>query len=748
MSLRSCWLMVSLILLIPAATPWAPTATVDGLAPTIAKPSPTITATATSITSGTPTTTVTPKPVATLNKQVETPVPSIQPTSKVTLTPTPTATPSATGLPTGTATPTSTGQPTTSATATSTAQPTASVTSTPTATITATATAIKPPTTTPSPLPGTLSNDDIGSAFRIDAFPFSASQDTTKASVATDDPDMGSGTRINSNTVWFMFVAPSSGGVRANTSGSDYDTVIAAFTGQRGSLSLIASNDDISFGIMQSQIAFNVQAGISYYLEVAQYGGTSKGGLLYLSVELGDAILPTQTAVPTATSVPSATATTQPGGNSAPPSNDDFDSAISIDSLPFTSNLDSTGAQVAQDDPNMGVGYGSNSHTVWYRYIASSSGRLQADTFGSDYDTVLAAFTGVRGQLSIIATNDDAPSNAPQSLITFDTQPGVTYHLEVAQYGNGDGGQLRFNVGWVDSVGASTPTIVPLTAQPTPYTMGIQPSTPPSIPPGLLHPKPLIKDERYFKETGYRINLDPFWDYFQKRGGVQTFGYPISWEFPLLGFRVQFYQRGILQLMPDRSVATMNLLDDGLMPYTRINFSTFPGPDRELHQEAPLPSDPDYADKAISFLLATVPDYWEGMEVSFLKSYLNTVRNEDAFPFGEGDPSLIPLLNLELWGLPTSLPARDPNNHSFVYQRFQRGILMYDDITGNTQGLLLADYLKSLITGEGLPYDLEIQARRSRFYRQYDRSKPGSLARPTELLNTNLQGAFEPSNQP
>ncbi|MCL4370493.1 MAG: hypothetical protein M1380_06250, partial [Chloroflexi bacterium] len=40
-------------------------------------------------------------------------------------------------------------------------------------------------------------------------------------------------------------------------------------------------------------------------------------------------------------------------------------------------------------------------------------------------------------------------------------------------------------------------------------------------------------DERFFKETGFRIGKDSFWDYFNRRGGVRTFGYPVSREFPL-----------------------------------------------------------------------------------------------------------------------------------------------------------------------------------------------------------------------
>jgi hypothetical protein len=259
------------------------------------------------------------------------------------------------------------------------------------------------------------------------------------------------------------------------------------------------------------------------------------------------------------------------------------------------------------------------------------------------------------------------------------------------------------------------------------------------------------EDPRYFRETGFRVGTDAFWDYFRKRGGVGSFGYPISRPFLLEGFPVQLFQRALLQLMPDGGVATMNLLEEGLLPYTRINSSSFPPPDEGLIAAAPRPSDPGYAERAVAFVQANVPDQWGGLPVGFRGGFFSRVRLEDAFPGGGGDPALLPLLNLEMWGLPTSRPARDPANHNFVYQRFQRGIMHYDVATGATEGLLLGDYLKSLMTGVDLPPDLEAEAAGSRFYRQYEPGRPGHLARGWELPATGLAGAFEmdvPLEQP
>ncbi len=70
---------------------------------------------------------------------------------------------------------------------------------------------------------------------------------------------------------------------------------------------------------------------------------------------------------------------------------------------------------------------------------------------------------------------------------------------------------------------------------------------------------------------------------------------------------------------------------------------------------------------------------------------------------------------LELWGFPTSQPARDPNNHNFIYQRFQRGILHYDATSGVTRGILLGDAFKSVLTGQNLPTDTAQELRHSPF---------------------------------
>lgn len=186
------------------------------------------------------------------------------------------------------------------------------------------------------------------------------------------------------------------------------------------------------------------------------------------------------------------------------------------------------------------------------------------------------------------------------------------------------------------------------------------------------------RDPRFFDQTGYRIDRDDFWDFFQKRGGVRAFGYPVSREFTFFGCQTQFFQRLAMQECGNQGVGTLNILEEGLLPYNRFHGSTVPMPDPALITAAPLSSDPAFAAKAINFVRENAPEVVDGESVKFFSAFQNTVSLNDAFPQGSGDPALLPLLNLQLWGLPTSKPAYDPTNHDFIYLRFQRGVMHCD----------------------------------------------------------------------
>jgi len=123
-----------------------------------------------------------------------------------------------------------------------------------------------------------------------------------------------------------------------------------------------------------------------------------------------------------------------------PPANDDFDDAIAFTAVPFSTTADTTEATRADDDPECVF---EDGFTVWYTLTLASSTEVVLDTFGSDYDTTLSAFTGTRGNLDLVTCNDDFGSL--QSRISFTAAAGVTYHLMAASFPETPGGNLVLN---------------------------------------------------------------------------------------------------------------------------------------------------------------------------------------------------------------------------------------------------------------------------------------------------------------
>ncbi len=259
----------------------------------------------------------------------------------------------------------------------------------------------------------------------------------------------------------------------------------------------------------------------------------------------------------------------------------------------------------------------------------------------------------------------------------------------------------------------------------------------------LLLPTTLrAQDARFFPQTGYRVEDDLIWEYFQARGGVDTFGYPVSNTFRFRGLPVQLFQRHIVQVVGD-TARPVNLLDPDLMPLTLLNGSTFPAYDSAVAMAAPAPDAPDYGEAVARFLDARVPNTWQSEPVGFRDYFLSAAP--------DAPPGLDTLVALEVWGFPTSAPMRDPSNDNFVYQRFQRGIMHFDASTGVTRGILLGDAFKSLLSGENLPADQENDLAASPFLRLYAPDQPNGLARtdetvqpPITLQNTDLSDAFTP----
>ncbi len=386
--------------------------------------------------------------------------------------------------------------------------------------------------------------------------------------------------------------------------------------------------------------------------------------------------------------------------------------------VPGSYTIAVSGGTVAAATVPFTVGAPSQGSLLWGTVYFDSNNNRQIDSADSARAMVGVTITG------------PAPESPTRTAITDAKGRYMIYPLGPGSYTMVAAGQL-FNADFAGS---------------TPATVGEGQAVRADI---LMRPAPVsAAPGHYFPETGFAVD-DAFWDYFSHRGGIRALGFPISRGFLFQGYQTQFFQRVVLQNVPGQGIQRLNLLDPGLMPYTRINGSQFPGVDPSVKAATPPASGPDYADQVIAFVRQHAPNTLSGATVGFFDAFMGTVTVQDAFPEEGGHEELLPLLNLELWGTPTSNPTPDPTNSSFVYLRFQRGILHFqgNDALGNpiTEGILLGDWFKSLITGQNLPADLEQQARadNSPFLRQYDSSKPAWLVDPARLPDTDLTFAFE-----
>ncbi|WP_333830182.1 S8 family serine peptidase [Pararhodobacter sp.] len=130
-------------------------------------------------------------------------------------------------------------------------------------------------------------------------------------------------------------------------------------------------------------------------------------------------------------------------GGGTRPVNDDFANAIILtDTGRFTGS--NVGATAEPGEP-LHAGIPGARNSVWWRGTTAVSGLATIDTFGSNFDTVLAVYTGsVVNGLTPVAANDD--SGGLQSRVQFNAQAGVVYSIAVAGYAATDSGNIVLNV--------------------------------------------------------------------------------------------------------------------------------------------------------------------------------------------------------------------------------------------------------------------------------------------------------------
>jgi photosystem II stability/assembly factor-like uncharacterized protein len=282
--------------------------------------------------------------------------------------------------------------------------------------------ASQPFTVTAPPPP----NDNFANAISVTGNQFTDSQNNVSASVEAADPmpscvaglpALADGGRARS--IWYRFTAPANASVTANTSGSAYDTILTVVTGSPGAFTQVACDDDGVAAGGASRVTFTASAGVTYFFMVSAFVGD--GGTTVFTASIA-----------------------------TPPPNDNFAARTVVGTIPFSDAVNNAAATTENLDPAPscvagvpGLVNNGRSRSIWYRYTASGSGLIDADTRGSDYDTILSAFTGTPGAFTQVACNDD--SIGLQSSITFDVSGGTAVYFMVTAF-DGTGGTSGFAV--------------------------------------------------------------------------------------------------------------------------------------------------------------------------------------------------------------------------------------------------------------------------------------------------------------
>ena len=121
------------------------------------------------------------------------------------------------------------------------------------------------------------SNDNFANATRISGTSGSVNGSTVGATRQSGEP-LPLWKSAATNTIWWVWTAPSSGRATFSTANTTFDTVMGVYTGSYlSSLSTVAQDDDGGAN-RTSVCAFDASAGTTYYIAVSGYG-SSQGSI-------------------------------------------------------------------------------------------------------------------------------------------------------------------------------------------------------------------------------------------------------------------------------------------------------------------------------------------------------------------------------------------------------------------------------------------------------------------------------------
>jgi len=251
-------------------------------------------------------------------------------------------------------------------------------------------------------------NDMFGNAVSIPGLGGTVLGTNINATSQSQEPDLcGVG---GGKTVWWRWTAPQNQITTISTLGSDFDTVLAVYTGNAvNALTSVTCNDEVPGGFHTSEVIFQSVAGTTYRIAVDGYFGEE--GTISLTL-----------------------------AGTPPATNDDFAKRTPITGVNRTIRSSNFGATVEAPEPfHCGDPGGAS---VWWTWTAPSNVAVSISTAGSTYDTILAVYTGASyAALSPLVCNDDRIPEAFPSVVTsevsFNAVAGLAYQIAVEGVGDG-----------------------------------------------------------------------------------------------------------------------------------------------------------------------------------------------------------------------------------------------------------------------------------------------------------------------
>lgn len=245
---------------------------------------------------------------------------------------------------------------------------------------------------TVSPASAAVSNDMFANAKVAGTLPYSDSLNNLEATEESFEDGC-----VN-HSVWYRYNATAATTLRVDTNGSNFDTAFAVYEGATRNV-VTGCVDELSTSGGE-QRAFVVAAGKTYYVRVGS-GGAATGSLVFhLRAHV--------------------------------PAHDYRQFAKSIGSLPFSDSLNNAEA-TKESGENACVG-----HSVWYRYVASTTTTLRVDTVGSNFDTAFVVYEGPAANTDVTGCVDDGSSAGGEQRALIVTS-GRTYFIRVGSAANGTG---------------------------------------------------------------------------------------------------------------------------------------------------------------------------------------------------------------------------------------------------------------------------------------------------------------------